>query len=141
MEKLHTNAAPEGEGRAAVSPHAGTHGTARLNHGATQGTQGLQCRAQGRSVAAVSPPSSLAGSLFFSVRRLELDPGHFGKLPAFLPSRRWGCKARGAWRLMEQPPSQTSHTTPAQHGSQQAGVKMHRWGIHFRNFISGVPSS
>lgn len=109
------------------------HGSTVVQHRAPRG-----CSAVPRASRSQEPQrSSLAGSLFFSVRRLELDPRRFGKPPAFLPSQCWGCKARGAWRLMEQ----SSHATPAEHVSQQAGVKMHRWEIHFRNFISGVPSS
>lgn len=123
MEKLHTNAAPEGEGRTAVSPHTGTHGTAWLNRGVNAGHTGAAAPCPGL-VGRSSAPTLLLGWLRgFSVRCLEFDPGRFGKPPAFLPSRRWGCKARSAWRQMEQQPSQTSRATPAEHGSQQADVK------------------
>lgn len=76
MEKLHTNAAPQGEGRAAVSPHAGTHGTARLNRGATQGTQGLQCCAQGQSVTG-APMLLLGWLLVFFCQAPGVGPRTF----------------------------------------------------------------
>lgn len=75
MEKLHTNAAPQGEGRAAVSPHAGTHGTARLNRGVTQGTQGLQRRAQGWSVTGA--PTLLSWLLVFFCQAPGVGPRTF----------------------------------------------------------------
>lgn len=132
MEKLHTNTAPEGEGRAAVSPHAGTHGTTQLNCGATQGTQGLQRRAQGWSVTGA--PTFLSWLLVFFCQAPGVGPRTFWEAACISAFTALGLQSsRG--------PSQTSYATPAQHGSQQAGVKMHRWGIHFRNFISGVPSS